>query len=139
MTGMIGQIFPYAETTGGITVRVAPHYLPDQSDPERGYYVWAYHVRVENGGTVPVRLMARRWLITDGDGRTEQVEGDGVVGVQPLIAPGGAYDYVSGCPLATASGRMQGRYVMMGEDGARFSVVIPAFALEVPVGRPPVH
>ena len=62
MTGMIGQIFPYAETTGGITVRVAPHYLPDQSDPERGYYVWAYHVRVENAGLVPVRLMARRWL-----------------------------------------------------------------------------
>ncbi len=138
MTGMIGQIFPYAETTGSITVRVAPHYLPDQSDPERGYFVWAYHVRVENGGTASVRLMARRWLITDGDGRTEQVEGDGVVGVQPLIGPGGAYDYVSGCPLATASGRMEGRYVMMGEDGGRFPVTIPAFALELP-GRKPVH
>ena len=135
---VIGQIFPYAETTGSITVRVAPHYLPDQSDPERDYFVWAYHVRVENGGPLPVRLMARRWLITDGDGHTEQVEGDGVVGVQPLIAPEGAYDYVSGCPLSTASGRMEGQYVMMGEDGTRFSVLIPTFALELP-GRKPVH
>lgn len=136
---VIGQIFPYAQTTGGITVRVAPHYLPDQSDPDRGYFVWAYHVRVENGGDSPVRLMARRWRITDGDGHVDQVEGDGVVGVQPLIAAGGAYDYVSGCPLATSSGRMEGRYVMMGEDGARFSVTIPAFALELPDPRPQVH
>ena len=136
---MMDNFFPFAETTGSITVRAAPQYLPDQSDPERSSFVWAYHVRVENGGRSAVRLMARRWLITDGDGRTEQVEGDGVVGVQPLIAPGGAYDYVSGCPLGTASGRMQGRYVMMGDDGVRFSVMIPAFALELPGHRPSVH
>lgn len=135
---MIDQFFPYAQTTAGITVRVAPHYLPDQSDPERSYFVWSYHVRVENAGLLPVRLMARCWLITDGDGHVEQVEGDGVVGVQPQIAPGGAYDYVSGCPLATASGRMEGRYVMMAEDGDRFAVIIPAFDLELP-GRKPVH
>lgn len=135
---MIRQIFPYAQTTNGITVRVAPHFLPDQSEPDRGYFVWAYHVRIENAGLAPVRLMARRWLITDSSGRTEEVEGDGVVGVQPLIAPGGAYDYVSGCPLATASGRMEGRYVMLGDDGSRFAVVIPAFDLELP-GRKPVH
>ncbi|MCU0890735.1 MAG: Co2+/Mg2+ efflux protein ApaG [Sandarakinorhabdus sp.] len=136
---VIGQMFPYAATTGGITVRVAPHYLPEQSDPERGYHVWAYHVRVENAGDAPVRLMARRWIITDGDGRTEEVVGDGVVGVQPLIAPGGAYDYVSGCPLPTPSGRMEGRYVMMNEDGERFSVAIPAFPLDLPGKRPAVH
>lgn len=136
---VIGQIFPYAATTGSIIVRVAPHYLPEQSDPERGYHVWAYHVRVENGGQAPVRLMARRWLITDGEGRIEEVVGDGVVGVQPLIVPGGAYDYVSGCPLSTASGRMEGRYIMMGEDGERFSVAIPAFPLDLPGRRPAVH
>ena len=136
---VIGQIFPYAATTGGITVRVAPHYLPEQSDPERGYHVWAYHVRVENAGDAPVRLMARRWIITDGDGRTEEVVGDGVVGVQPLIAPGGAYDYVSGCPLPTPSGRMEGRYVMMNEDGDRFNVAIPPFPLDLPGKRPAVH
>ena len=136
---MIGQIFPYTATTGDITVRVAPHYLPEQSDPERGYHVWAYHVRVENGGQAPVRLMSRRWLITDGEGRSEEVAGDGVVGVQPLIAPGGAYDYVSGCPLSTPSGRMEGRYVMQDEAGTRFPVTIPSFALELPGRRPPVH
>ncbi|WP_164157688.1 Co2+/Mg2+ efflux protein ApaG [Sandarakinorhabdus rubra] len=136
---VIGQIFPFAATTGAITVRVAPHYLPEQSDPDRGYHVWSYHVRVENAGAAAVRLMARRWLITDGEGRIEEVVGDGVVGVQPLIAPGGAYDYVSGCPLGTASGRMEGRYVMMAEDGSRFHVAIPAFPLDLPGRRPPVH
>jgi ApaG protein len=139
MTAAIGLIFPYAETTAGLTVRVAPHFLPDQSDPARDYYVWAYHVRVENGSEAPVRLMARRWTIIDGHGRTEEVAGDGVVGVQPLIAPGGAYDYVSGCPLGTASGRMHGRYVMMAENGDRFSIAIPMFHLVVPGQRPPVH
>ena len=136
---MIGQMFPYTTTTGDLTVRVAPHFLPDQSDPDRGYFVWAYHVRVENHGTASVRLMARHWLITDGDGRVEEVAGDGVVGVQPLIPPGGAYDYVSGCPLATRHGRMEGRYKMMAEDGARFSIDIPAFVLELPGDRPAVH
>ncbi len=136
---MIGQMFPYSAATGTITVRVAPHYLPEQSDPERGYHVWAYHVRVENAGDAPVRLMARRWRITDGDGNTEDVAGDGVVGVQPMIPAGGAYDYVSGCPLSTESGRMEGRYVMTGQDGERFTVTIPAFTLELPGKRPAVH
>jgi ApaG protein len=136
---MIGQFFPYGVTTDSITVRVAPHYLPEQSDPTRDYYVWAYHVRVENGGTRAVRLLARRWTIIDGTGRTEEVSGDGVVGVQPLIAPGGAYDYVSGCPLATASGRMHGNYVMQADDGERFMVAIPQFKLELPGPRPAVH
>ena len=139
MIAVIGQIFPYAQTTAGITVRVAPHYLPEQSDPTRGYYVWAYHVRVENGGTRDVRLLARRWTIIDGAGRTEDVAGDGVVGVQPLIAPGAAYDYVSGCPLVTPSGRMHGRYVMLADDGTRFTVAIPEFKLELPGPRPAVH
>lgn len=136
---VIDQFFPYAATTGDIIVRVAPHYLPEQSDPDRSYFVWAYHVRVENHGAVPVRLMARRWIITDGNGHAEEVAGDGVVGVQPLIKPGGAYDYVSGCPLPTATGQMQGRYIMAGEDGGQFPVTIPAFALELPGKRPAVH
>uniref|UniRef100_UPI00333FADF6 Co2+/Mg2+ efflux protein ApaG n=1 Tax=Sandarakinorhabdus sp. TaxID=1916663 RepID=UPI00333FADF6 len=105
-----------------MTVRVAPHYLPEQSDPERDYYVWTYHVRIENHTDQPVRLMARRWIITDATGHIEEVSGDGVVGVQPLIAAGAAYDYVSGCPLSTASGHMHGHYVMMTEDGERFLI-----------------
>ena len=86
-----------------------------------------------------VQLLTRRWEIVDGRGALQIVQGEGVIGEQPIIEPGQSYDYVSGCPLATASGRMQGRYVMMGEDGVRYTVVIPAFALDVPVGRPPVH
>ncbi|WP_310497374.1 Co2+/Mg2+ efflux protein ApaG [Sandarakinorhabdus sp.] len=133
------RIFPFAETTGGITVRVAPRYLPEQSDPEREYYVWAYHVRVENHGPEQVQLLARRWVITDGHGRIDEIEGDGVVGVQPVIGSGHAYDYVSGCPLPTRHGVMQGVYFMCGNDGARFSVAIPAFSLEMPESRPSVH
>jgi ApaG protein len=126
------QIFPYAQATGDIMVRVAPRYLPEQSDPDRNYHVWAYHVRVENHGATPVRLLARHWIITDSLGSVDEVEGDGVVGVQPQIQPGGAYDYVSGCPLPTPSGRMEGRYIMADADGVRFAVTIPTFQLKLP-------
>ena len=129
---VMSQIFPYAASTGAITVRVAPRYLPDQSDPERDYFVWAYHVRVENHGDQPVQLLARHWIITDGHGRIDEIEGDGVVGVQPLIGPGGAYDYVSGCPLPTPHGVMQGRYHMRWSDGLGLDVAIPSFRLEMP-------
>lgn len=129
---MMAAIFPYAVTTGSVTVRVAPRYLPDQSDADRGYHVWAYQVRIENAGDAPVQLLARRWEITDADGRVEDVAGDGVVGVQPVINAGQAYDYVSGCPLRTPSGSMVGRYTMV-QRGVRFDVAIPAFALEQPV------
>ena len=132
MLTVMQQIFPYAQATGDIMVRVAPRYLPEQSDPDRHYHVGAYHVRVENHGSIPVRLLARHWVITDGLGVVDEVEGDGVVGVQPLIQPGGAYDYVSGCPLPTAAGRMEGRYIMADSDGVRFAVTIPAFALGLP-------
>jgi ApaG protein len=128
---MMAAIFPYAATTGAVTVRVAPRYLPDQSDDDRGYHVWAYQVRIENAGDAPLQLLSRHWIITDADGRAEEVTGDGVVGVQPVIGPGQAYDYVSGCPLRTASGSMVGRYTML-RHGVRFDVAIPAFALKRP-------
>ena len=122
-------IFPYAETTHNVTVRVAPRYLPDQSDSRAPRHVWSYHVRVENHGLAPVQLVARHWRITDGEGRTEAIDGPGVIGQQPHIDPGGAFDYVSGCPLATPAGRMEGHYDMVGEAGA-FAARIPAFRLE---------
>ena len=128
---MMAAIFPYAATTGTVTVRVAPRYLPDQSDATRGYHVWAYQVRIENAGDAPVQLLARHWVITDADGRVEDVAGDGVVGVQPVIGPGQAYDYVSGCPLRTATGSMVGAYTLV-QDGVRFDVAIPEFALVRP-------
>ena len=126
--------FPYAETTAGVTVRVNPSYLPDQSDPESARFVWAYHIRIENGSNRDVQLIARHWIITDARGRTEEVQGEGVVGDQPLIAPGGAYDYVSGCPLATPSGTMHGSYAMAAE-GDLFEVAIPLFSLDSPHAR----
>jgi ApaG protein len=131
----IRMIFPYDATTriatGGITVRVAPRYLPDQSDPRAPRHVWSYHVRVENQSLETVQLRARSWLITDGDGNVEAIDGPGVIGQQPFIEPGGAFDYVSGCPLSTSSGMMQGHYRMTAESGS-FDIAIPAFALRLP-------
>lgn len=129
----IDLIFPHAVTTRGITVRVAPRYLPEQSDGNAPRHVWSYHIRVENNGTEAVQLVSRHWTITDGYGRVEQVDGPGVIGQQPSIEPGSAFDYVSGCPLATTSGRMHGHYDMVADSG-HFSVRIPPFALTRPTG-----
>jgi len=128
----VKALFPHALTTGPVTVRVSVSYLPEQSEPQRGRWFWAYHVRIENEGDQPVQLLTRRWIITDARGARHSVEGEGVVGEQPVIQPGASYDYVSGCPLATTSGAMQGSYRMVGADGVTFDVVIPHFALIAP-------
>ena len=139
---VISLIFPYAAATrvgtGDIIVRVAPRYLPDQSDPQAPRHVWSYHVRVENQSLETVQLRARYWLITDAYGHVETVEGPGVIGQQPYIEPGAAFDYVSGCPLPTPSGTMQGHYHMTAESGA-FDVAVPAFALEHPTLKPSIN
>ena len=124
--------FPNVEETAGVTVRVSVSYLPEQSEPVRGRWFWAYHVRIENEGEQAVQLLTRHWIITDGRGARHSVEGEGVVGEQPVIQPGGSFDYVSGCPLATPTGSMQGSYHMIGADGAAFDVAIPKFALVAP-------
>jgi ApaG protein len=128
-------LFPYSQATGSVTVRVQPHYAEDHSQPEAGAWVWRYHVRIENHGAEPVQLIDRHWIILDAHGRREEVEGPGVVGEQPVIPPGGAHDYVSACPLGTASGTMQGSYGMQRPDGTRFRVAIPLFALVSPESR----
>ncbi len=125
-------LFPNAATTDGVTVRVSVSYLPEQSEPERGRWFWAYHIRLENEGAESVQLLTRHWIITDGRGARHSVEGEGVVGEQPVIEPGASFDYVSGCPLATPSGAMQGSYQMVREDGAVFAVEIPRFSLFAP-------
>ena len=129
---MIGALFPDAATTEGVTVRVSASYLPEQSEPARGRWFWAYHIRIENGAATTVQLLTRHWIITDGRGARHTVEGEGVVGEQPLIAPGASYDYVSGCPLSTPTGAMQGSYRMIAADGRLFDVAIPRFALTAP-------
>jgi ApaG protein len=133
---MIGALFPHATTTRGVTVRVSVSYLPEQSEPARGRWFWAYHIRLENDGAQAVQLLTRHWIITDGRGARHSVEGEGVVGEQPLIEPGASFDYVSGCPLATPTGAMQGSYRMIAADGETFDADIPRFPLHAPAVTP---
>jgi ApaG protein len=125
----------YSAETNGILVRVRPSYLAGQSDPEGGRWVWAYQVEVVNLTGAAVQLMARRWTITDGLGRTEEVRGPGVVGEQPRIEPGDAYSYASGCPLGTPTGTMVGAYYFTDAEGRSFEAAIPAFSLDTPDAR----
>jgi ApaG protein len=122
-------LFGEAAETDGIAVRVAVSYLADQSEPHKGRWFWAYHIRIENGANQPVQLLTRHWIITDGRGMRHSVEGEGVVGEQPVIEPGASFDYVSGCPLATPTGYMQGHYKMRLTSGATIDVAIPRFQL----------
>ena len=126
------EFFPHSATTRDITVRVSVSYLPEQSEPGKGRWFWAYHIRIENGGRKAVQLVSREWTICDGRGASHVVQGEGVVGEQPVIDPGQSFDYVSGCPLNTPTGYMEGRYHMAGADGRPFSVAIPRFPLTAP-------
>ena len=125
----MAMLFPNVATTRDISVRVAVTYLAEQSDPNSDRWFWSYHVRIENGSERSVQLLSRSWRIVDGRSTVHEVHGEGVVGEMPLIAPGGSFDYVSGCPLDTSSGAMSGSYRMVDEDGAAFDVAIPRFAL----------
>ncbi|MCW3797536.1 Co2+/Mg2+ efflux protein ApaG [Sphingomonas sp. BN140010] len=125
-------LFPYEATTNDVTVRVAVSYLAEQSAPATGRWFWSYHIRLENGGSRSVQLLSRYWRIVDGRGALHEVRGEGVVGEMPLIAPGASFDYVSGCPLSTAIGSMEGSYRLVDEDGQAFDVAIPKFPLTGP-------
>jgi ApaG protein len=129
----------YNDTTGTIRVTVKPHFLDDQSDPDDHHYVWAYSVRIENLGQERVQLLNRYWRITDGLGAVKEVRGAGVVGEQPVLKPGEAYEYTSGTPLSTPSGIMVGTYEMQRDDGRTFDVAIPAFSLDSPHERASVN
>jgi len=122
----------FEATTKAINVRVSPEFLDEQSDPEDHHFFWAYYVEIENQSKEPVRLRGRHWLITDGNGATQEVVGEGVVGEQPLIRPGETFTYTSGAPLGTPTGFMHGQYKMEREDGDDFLVDIPPFSLDSP-------
>jgi ApaG protein len=132
MVCLVKSLFPHSATTSEVTVRVSVSFLPEQSEPGKGRWFWAYHIRIENEGAKPVQLVSREWVISDGRGARHEVRGEGVVGEQPVLDPGGSFDYVSGCPLTTPTGSMEGRYFMVGADGARFEVAIPRFPLIAP-------
>ncbi|MFP6851131.1 MAG: Co2+/Mg2+ efflux protein ApaG [Pseudomonas sp.] len=115
-----------------IDVSVVTRYLPEQSQPEQSRFAFAYTVTVSNNGELPAKLLSRHWVITDGDGRVQEVRGAGVIGQQPLIEAGASHTYSSGTVMATRVGIMQGSYQMLAEDGKRFDAIIAPFRLAVP-------
>ena len=115
-----------------ITVKVDPFYIEDQSAPDENRYVFAYTVNIQNTGTVAAKLLTRHWIITDANGKIQEVRGQGVVGEQPYLRPGEGFQYTSGAVLDTAVGTMHGSYQMVGEDGNQFDAEIPIFTLSVP-------
>jgi ApaG protein len=115
-----------------IRVTVVTRYLPEQSDPESDRYVFSYAITITNIGSVAAQLISRHWVITDADGKVQEVRGLGVVGNQPLLQPGEKFDYASGSALETPVGTMKGTYQMVAEDGTHFDATIPEFVLSMP-------
>jgi len=126
------ELFNHAAITEGITVRVAVNFTPEQSRVESGKWFWVYHIRIENGSPETVQLLTRHWRITDGRGMVNLVNGEGVVGESPILEPGQSHDYVSGCPLSTPHGSMEGFYTFRRSDGSLVEVAIPFFPLSAP-------
>ena len=115
-----------------IDIQAASRFLADQSDPADERYVFAYTIRVQNLGQQAAQLISRHWVITDGNGKVEEVRGDGVVGKQPVLEPGQSFEYSSGAVIETAVGSMRGSYQMQAEDCTSFEATIPTFTLSVP-------
>jgi len=123
---------PSIAVTQGIRVSVESQYVAEQSSPRARRYVFAYTVRIQNEGVKAAQLKSRHWIITDGDGRVEEVRGPGVVGQQPYLKPGEHFEYTSGCVLQTPRGTMRGTYQMIGEGGEPFDATIAPFDLRLP-------
>jgi ApaG protein len=123
---------PVSSVRHHISVDVETTYLDDQSEPREQRYVFAYTITIRNEGEVPAKLLTRHWIITDANGRVQEVRGDGVVGEQPYLKPGQGFRYSSGAVLETPVGTMQGTYQMLADDGAQFDAPIAAFRLAMP-------
>lgn len=113
-------------------IEVQTHYIPDESDPENNRYVFAYTITISNNGQIPAKLLTRHWVITNADGKVEEVKGEGVVGEQPHLNPGEQFRYTSGTILETPLGSMKGTYHMIADDGVEFDADIPMFTLSKP-------
>ena len=122
----------YHQTSNGVSVSVEVEYIPRDEHDDEGRYVWAYHITMHNQSPMTIQLKTRHWTITDARGRVQHVDGPGVVGETPVLAPDATYDYSSGCPLETSSGAMNGYYMFEREDGLPLKVMIPAFSLDLP-------
>jgi ApaG protein len=123
----------YRATTRHIQVTVTPRFIEEQSSAASNEYFWAYTVEIVNRGSETVQLKTRHWRITDALGRIQEVRGAGVIGEQPVLEPGGSFEYTSGVPLQTPSGFMEGSYGMVTEAGASFDIEIPVFSLDSPM------
>jgi ApaG protein len=115
-----------------LSVVVEPHFVPEQSDPGKQQFVFAYKVRITNIGERPAQVISRHWIISDGEQGEHEVRGLGVVGQQPLLGPGETFEYTSGCPLKNPVGTMRGSYHCVGENGVPFEVDVPEFVLAMP-------
>ncbi|MBA4790064.1 MAG: Co2+/Mg2+ efflux protein ApaG [Pseudomonadota bacterium] len=122
----------YRATTRRIQVTATPRFVAERSDPDQNRFFWAYTIEVVNLGSGTVQLKRRHWTITDAHGHVEEVHGAGVVGEEPVLPPGGRFEYTSGVPLGTATGIMSGSYDMLTDTGETFPVEIPAFSLDSP-------
>jgi ApaG protein len=119
-------------TTRGIRIQVRSTFVPDKSSPRDRSFVFQYHVRITNVGSETAKLVSRQWIITNAEGEVEKITGPGVVGVEPVLPPGGSFEYSSWCPITTNVGAMQGSYQMMTPDGEVFDAIIAPFTLAVP-------
>jgi ApaG protein len=120
-------------TTRGVRILVRPRYVPEQSDPDNSQWLFAYHITIRNQGEQAVQLISRHWVITNGEGKVEEVRGPGVVGYQPVLKPGEEFEYTSGCPLSTPVGTMHGEFNMIVQgSGEKFDAKIEPFRLAVP-------
>ena len=115
-----------------IRVKPIPHYIEEQSSPADHRYVFSYTITIVNIGTIPAQLVSRHWIITDANNEVQEVRGLGVVGKQPLLQPGEAFEYTSGSVFTTPIGTMKGTYQMVAEDGTHFEAEIPEFVLAIP-------
>jgi ApaG protein len=122
----------YRAVTRHIEVTVEPRFMPERSSVDRSQYFWSYSIVITNSGPETVQLRTRHWIITDATGRKQEIRGEGVIGEQPVLAPGESFEYTSGVPLPTASGFMTGRYQMVTADGERFEIDVPTFSLDSP-------
>ena len=120
----------YNAVTRKIEVNVTPRFLPERSSAEKSYFFWSYTIEIRNHGDEVVQLKTRHWKITDAFGRVQEVKGAGVVGEEPVLKPGGTYEYTSGVPLPTPSGIMVGSYGMVSQSGDKFDIAVPAFSLD---------
>ena len=125
----------YRAVTRQIEVTVEPNFMPERSSVEKPEYFWSYTIVITNTGEETVQLQTRHWIITDASGRQHEVRGKGVIGEQPVLAPGERFEYTSGVPLPTTSGIMTGRYQMVNASGERFEIEVPTFSLDGPDGK----